>query len=156
MTKRTIASSPRTIETIAVKRETSPKGRPHRRCGPENLGVPGAFIAFRIQVPESRGDGVNHSFDSPKKFLCNDCRHLTRARQDLFGGSSHPRALPVDAIPAEFFLFVGLFDFRRRHDCGEGQRQRVSVVGRRLVGPGRGCCVPSEWRPSLPAYHTNK
>ena len=58
MTKRTIASSPRTIEIIAVKRETSPKGRPHRRCGPENLGVPGAFIAFMIQVPESRGDGL--------------------------------------------------------------------------------------------------
>ena len=45
MTKRTIANSPRTIAMIAAKRETSPNGRPHRRCGPENLGVPGAFIS---------------------------------------------------------------------------------------------------------------
>jgi len=57
MTKTTIASRPRTIETIAAKRETSLKGRPHRRCGPENLGIPGAFIASRIQIPESRGGG---------------------------------------------------------------------------------------------------
>jgi hypothetical protein len=76
MTKRTIASSPRTIETMAVKREPSPKGRPHRRCGPENLGVPGAFIAFRIKVPESRWRWRQSQFRLSEKVFCN-MRHDT-------------------------------------------------------------------------------
>jgi hypothetical protein len=37
------------------------------------------------------------------------------------------------AIPAEFFFFVGLLDFRRRHGLCEGQREGVSVVGRCLA-----------------------
>jgi hypothetical protein len=37
------------------------------------------------------------------------------------------------AIPTEFFLFVPLFDFRRRHGLREGQRQRIAVVRARLA-----------------------
>jgi len=50
-------------------------------------------------------------------------------------GSSHPRARAVDpAVPAELVVFVALFFLLwRRHRLGEGQRQRVSVVGRRLA-----------------------
>ena len=36
-------------------------------------------------------------------------------------------------ILADVVLFIALLDFRRRHFLREGQRQRVSVVGRRLA-----------------------
>jgi hypothetical protein len=60
----------------------------------------------------------------------------------LLGALSHPRALPGDAIPAKFIVFVAFFDFRRRHVLREGQRQRVPVVGRRLTALS--ACRPGE------------
>jgi hypothetical protein len=48
----------------------------------------------------------------------------------------------VTAIPAEFFLFVLFFDFRRRHGLRERQRQRVAVIGR---GRPRFCMSASLW-----------
>jgi hypothetical protein len=46
-------------------------------------------------------------------------------------GSSHPPARAVEpALPAEFIVFVLLFDFRRCYR----QREGVVIVGRRLDG----------------------
>jgi hypothetical protein len=62
-----------------------------------------------------------------------------RVREELVRSfewdSSHPRSWAVDAIPAaEFIILVALLFLRwRRQDLSEGQRQRVSVVGRRLT-----------------------
>jgi hypothetical protein len=39
----------------------------------------------------------------------------------------------MTAIPAEFFLLVLFFDFRRLHGLRKGQRERVPVVGRGLA-----------------------
>jgi len=119
MTKTTIASRPRTIETIAAKRETSLKGRPHRRCGPENLGVPGAFIASRIQIPESRGGGsirasalrksyyamiVRDKDQAVRRHSNNVLWKVTGARQSLEAWGRHDTFLPsaTHAPPAEY------------------------------------------------------
>jgi hypothetical protein len=44
-----------------------------------------------------------------------------------------PAGVAAAAIPAEFFLFVRFFDFRRLHGLREGQRQHVAVVRARLA-----------------------
>jgi hypothetical protein len=55
--------------------------------------------------------------------------------------SSHPARAAAAAVPPEFFLFVLLLDFRRRHGLRKSPRQRVAVIGRGLALQKRRDCL---------------